>query len=285
MIWRTVRQNYLRTKSIYAKRAQLIQRIPNFWAIVIEEAPEEIDSRIQPCDTAALSALKSIEVTRFEISQSAPEAGDPRSVKIALTFGENAWFTDRTLEKTFWYRTARDGWTGLVSEPVQIHWKEGKDLTEGILDDAIEIFKFENGMKEIQGSIAGSQEGPSALNQQSKLHQQLVQKLSGKIEEMPQDALSFFTWFGYRGRNVSAEESAKAVLKGNQKRDRWNNGENTVPGDGDDMVDDDDEAEKKNLDYEIYPAGEDLAIGISEDLFPSAIKYFSELFFLSKQSR
>lgn len=278
-----MRQNYILTKPIYAKRAQLIERIPNFWAIVVEEAPEDIDHRIQPCDTAVLSTLQSIEVSRFEISESAPHTGDPRSLKITFAFGENAWFTDRILVKSFWQRRARDGWTGLVSEPVQICWKKGKDLTEGLLNDVVQIFELEKGMKKIQ-EPAGSDLPSKWPEKRSNLHEQLVQKLIRKLEETPQDALSFFAWFGYRGRNMSAEESAEAIVKEKQKREQWNSQDGVLRNESRDG-EKEDEVKENCFDYEIYPAGEDLAIAISEDMFPGAIKYFSEpLVFLQSGS-
>lgn len=269
-----MRQNYILAEPIYARRAQLIQRIPNFWATVVEEAPEDIDHRIQPCDTAVLGTLQNIQVTRFEISESAPHTGDPRSVKITFTFGENAWFTDKVLEKTFWHRRARNGWTGLVSEPVPICWKEGKDLTEGLLKDAVNIFVLERSLQKGHEPTRGDLP-PNWREERSNVHQQFVQQLIARVEETPQDALSFFAWFGYRGGNVSAEESAEATAKEKQKRERRESGESRISRDGED-TEDEDEVEKNGFKYEIYPAGEDLAIAISEDMFPGAIKYFSE---------
>lgn len=290
-----VRENYVLTQPIYAKRDRVIRRIPNFWAIVMEEAPEEIDRRIQPCDTSALSALQSIDVTRFEVSANAPHVGEPRSVKIGLEFGENAWFTDRRLEKTFWHRrAARDGWTGLVSEPVRIRWKEGKDLTEGLLDDAVCIFELGKELKKkVEHQAGGHGPGGQHQGQLSTLHQQHVQNLVEKLQRMPQDAVSFFAWFGYRGREVSAEESAEAIQREEKDRQRWKNTDNAIVEDGHEAEDEKkeeglgDAAEEEEEEeeegggegastYDIYPAGEDLAIAISEDLFPGAIKYFSE---------
>lgn len=275
-----MRQNYILTEPIYVNRAQLIQRIPHFWAIVIEQAPPEIDHRIQPCDTGALGTLESIEVTRFEISEGRPQSGDPRSAKITFTFGENKWFTNRTLEKTFWFRQAQDEWRGLVSEPVKIDWKEGKDLTEGLLDDAIGIFELEQGAARAQrqrknNSTPKEQDGPDIPKEDSDLHEQRIQKLIKRLEETPQDALSFFAWFGYRGRNVSAEESAEALAKEKKKRKRWNNGDH-IGSSNDSDVDGHVETEKVQPDHEIFPAGEDLAIAISDDLFPGAIRYYGK---------
>ena len=289
-----MRQNYILTQPIYAERAKLVQKIPHFWAIVAEEAPEEIDRRIQPCDTAALNFLQEIEVTRFEISPDAPETGEPRSVKIVFHFRENPWFEDQVLEKRFWYRKGKDGWTGLVSDPVRIHWKEGKDITEGLLDEAVNLFEVATNLKEIEGQIASQSGTDQAMQQQfdevSTLHRSLVDKLANNLKIIPQDAVSFFAWFGYRGREISAEESVEATRKETRKRKHPENGKEIVPGDSIVAEDGDendvesvvskaialDEGGENEIDHEIFPAGEEVAVAISEDLYPGAIKYFSE---------
>ncbi|KAI9871306.1 MAG: hypothetical protein M1830_003056, partial [Pleopsidium flavum] len=61
------KQNTL-TTSIYAKRAALISRIPNFWPLVLEQAPPDIDTYIQPSDSELLGSLKDLHVERFEIT-------------------------------------------------------------------------------------------------------------------------------------------------------------------------------------------------------------------------
>lgn len=283
-----MRQNYILTQPIYAERAKLVQKIPHFWAIVAEEAPEEIDRRIQPCDTAALNFLQEIEVTRFEISPNAPETGEPRSVKIVFHFRENPWFEDQVLEKRFWYRKGKDGWTGLVSDPVRIHWKEGKDITDGLLDEAVNLFEVATNLKEIEGQIASQSGTDQAMQQQldevSTLHRSLVDKLANNLKIIPQDAVSFFAWFGYRGREISAEESVEATRKETRKRKHLENGKEIVAEDGDENDVESivskaialDEGGENEIDHEIFPAGEEVAVAISEDLYPGAIKYFSE---------
>lgn len=289
-----MRQNYILTQPIYAERAKLVQKIPHFWAIVAEEAPEEIDRRIQPCDTAALSFLQEIEVTRFEVSPDAPDSGEPRSVKIVFHFRENPLFEDQFLEKKFWYRRGKDGWTGLVSDPVRIHWKKGKDVTEGLLDEAVNLSEVAIKINEIEGQIANQssedQSMQERLDQMSTLHRILVDKLADNLKNIPQDAVSFFAWFGYRGREVGAEESVEATRKETHKRKHLKNGKEIAPADKVVAEDGDengveskvskgialDEVDGNELDHEIFPAGEELAVAISEDLYPGAIKYFSE---------
>ncbi len=284
-----MRQNYILTWPVFAERAKLVQKMPHFWAIVAEEAPEEIDRFIQPCDTDVLSSLQTINVTRFEISLDDPGVGEPRSVKITFSFRENPWFEDRVLEKMFWYRCGRTGWTGLVSEPVRIHWKEGKDLTEGLLEDACCVYEITTAIKRMEAQIrkgSGTEEGmKDNLNERRASHRELVEKLDHKLKSTPQDALSFFAWFGYRGKNVSAEESAE-VRKELARRRKHLKSENGTLSRENSMTDErevessgmaPDEADETGLDHEIFPAGEELAVAISEDLYPGAIKYFSQL--------
>lgn len=282
-----VRQNYILTRSIFADRANIVEKIPHFWAIVFEEAPEEIDRFIQPCDTDALNTLQTLHVSRFDVSFDAPEVGEPRSVKLTFTFGENPWFEDRVLEKTFWYRLSRTGFTGLVSEPVRIHWKEGKDLTEGLLDESSRLFEIETDIKRIEKQSEQGHGSQEILNGLKASRHTLIEKLEQRLKSTQQDAISFFAWFGYRGRNVSAEESAE-VLQNEINRSRHMKGRNEN-GLADNVILDEPEAESvaskvplmiegSELDHEIFPAGEELALAISDDLYPGAVKYFSQLF-------
>ena len=257
-----MRQNYLTSKQIYDDRAVIISKVPHFWALVIEEAPEDIDCRIQPRDTAVLSTLKSLYITRFEVKT--PEEGEPRSVKFIFTFEENEWFHDKVIEKKFWYRRSKDGWAGLVSEPTQIKWKEGKDLTDGLLDMAIRVWKDER---------EGSAKSP---------HQDALVE---RMESLPMDAVSFFTWFGYRGRRISAEESRKAIEDEVSKKSKGRQDDDEESEEKPDLrsaiektiATEDEDPNAGELSYEIFARGEDLAIALSDDLYPSAIKYFSRL--------
>lgn len=89
--------------------------------------------------------------------------------------------------------------------------------------------------------------------------------LKKKIENTGMGGMSFFAWFGFIGRRVTAEESEDATKA-------WDAGEHVAADD------EDEEGEDEDLSFalEIFPDGDDLAIAISEDLWPGAIKYFSE---------
>ena len=263
----TVRKNYLASKKIYDDRTVLALKVPHFWAFVFEEAPEDIDCRIQPRDTAVLGALKSLQITRFEVESE--DKGEPRSVNLTFTFDKNDWFRDQVLEKRFWHRRSKDGWTGLVSEPVKIHWKVGKDLTDGLLDMAV-------GVWEDEAHGVGKSKNQDALVE--------------RMERMPMDAVSFFAWFGYRGRKVSAHESQEAIREEAERKAKAGHGKTNGDDENEEnepqpdlrstlekTIATEDDPDDGELSYEIFPRGEELAIALSDDLYPGAIKYFSKL--------
>jgi len=262
----TVRQQVTLTAPLYERRAKTLAQIPNFWPLVLEQAPPDIDQYIQPSDSALLlSSLLSLSVSHFELDV------DPRSVSISFTFSPNEYFNNEVLQKKFWYRNAKDGWSGLVSEPVKIDWKKGKDLTGGLLDLVVKAWEQESG--KLSGKLTAEQKS-----------------LMKKIEGTGMGGLSFFAWFGFIGRRISAEESieatkaeAKAVAdrKAGKKSEGCcdhdhADGHEHAHGDGEDEEMDDLDLE---MGLEIFPDGDDLAVAIAEDLWPGAIKYFSEPFF------
>ncbi|KAI1800967.1 hypothetical protein F4811DRAFT_536211 [Daldinia bambusicola] len=262
-----IRQQVALTKSLYERRAKLVEKIPNFWALVFEQAPPELDQYIQPSDSAVLlSALTSVSVSHFEIENGGQ--GDPRSISIKLEFGENEWFEDKVLEKKFYYRISKEGDEGLVSEPVPIKWKSpDKDLTQGMLDLVVKA--WENDKKQPNTD--------STKLKKEKDYTPDEKALKEKIEATGLGAVSFFGWFGYRGLNISAEESRLAAEE--EKKKRADRAAGKVPElklaeeEDDDEEDDDDE---DPLSLEIFPDGEEVALAISDDLWVNAIKYFSQ---------
>ncbi|KAG6356631.1 hypothetical protein INS49_014505 [Diaporthe citri] len=235
-----IRQEVVVKRPLYEKRHKIVSQIPNFWPLVFEQAPPDIDEFIQPSDSSLLlSSLTSLSVTRFEIEDG--KKGDPRSLCFRFEFSDNDHFEDKVIEKKFWQRHSKSGWTGLVSEPVEIRWKKGKDLTGGLLGTNY----------------------PQMRN------------LKKKIENTGLGGLSFFAWFGYVGRNVSAEESQEALDKAQKERIARQEGkQQTSDGEDDNEEEEDDEDDENEL--EIFPEGDSLAIHISEDLWPNATKYFTQ---------
>ncbi|KAI9830022.1 MAG: hypothetical protein M1819_005852 [Sarea resinae] len=258
-----LRKQYALSVPLYEKRQKIISQIPNFWALVLEAAPLELDQYIQPSDSAVLaSSLKNLEVDRFEIKKD-PSKGNPHSVSIKFEFSENEWFKNEVLEKKFWFRHAKDGWSGLVSEPVKINWKKDKDLTEGLTDAAFKLWEAEK--KTANGSSAKGKDKKEPIQE----HKDLV-KL---VEDSTEGSMSFFAWFCFRGRDVSAEESVEAEKEEKERREKIKKGEKVESKEDDD---DDDDEEESWLEREFFPQGEELAVSLSEDIWPGAIKYFTQ---------
>ncbi|KAI1477958.1 hypothetical protein F4774DRAFT_387334 [Daldinia eschscholtzii] len=261
-----IRQQVALTRPLYERRAKLVEKIPNFWALVFEQAPPDLDQYIQPSDSAVLlSALTSVSVSHFEIENGGQ--GDPRSVSIKLEFGENEWFEDKVLEKKFYYRLSKDGDEGLVSDPVPIKWKSPeKDLTQGMLDLVVKV--WENDKKQPNTD--------STKLKKEKDYTPDEKALKEKIEATGLGAVSFFGWFGYRGLNISAEESRLAAAEEKKKRAERAAGKVPELKAAEEEDDDEDDDEEDPLSLEIFPDGEEVALAISDDLWVNAIKYFSQ---------
>lgn len=291
-----MRKQTVLLRPLYAKRQLLIARIPHFWALVLEQAPLDIDSYIQPSDSQVLgAALTNVAVERFEVAGGpasrpagaaaakpsangnavAPSAadGDPRSLLIRLEFAPNEWFEDDVLEKRFWYRRGRDGWAGLVSEPVGIRWKVGRDLTEGLGVAAVRLWEAERRVRGLGAEGEGKgmgKEGRKALKE--------YKELLKKLESSTPGAQSFFAWFAFRGRDVGVEESAVAKREEKERRARAKEGKDLDGKKGEIGAEEDEDLEEEDdneNEYEVFPLGDELAISIAEDLWPGAIKYFS----------
>jgi hypothetical protein len=269
-----VRQQYAISKPLYAKREQLLAKIPNFWPLVLEQAPMDIDEYIQPSDSAILlSSLKSLSVSRFELDAD-EKHGDPRNIAIRFEFAENEHFEDSVLEKKFWWRQSKDGFTGLVSEPVEIRWKNGKDLTDGLLGLVKAVYDEQKNK-------------PKPTDKKAKVELTEKQKaLKEKIDQTGMGGVSFFAWFGYIGEYVTAEESKAAIEEEKEERRKRKAGEEVKKDDEDEEMDEDDEDEEEEEDdLDIFPMGDAVAMAIADDLWPGALKYFSKFLvaFLGQQ--
>ena len=229
-------------------------KIAGFWPLVLEEAPQEIGRFIQPSDSEIFAtSLTAIEVDRFELGDSDIGRGDPRSIEITFHFSENKWFTDSILRKRFWWRRANDGWTGLVSEPVRIDWKKGKDPTKGLMDGAIKLWEARKQVGDMR------RRDIPEFDHMAKL-----------TETWNGDNTSFFTWFAFVSsrRWVSEEESGAAIEAEKERRARAARGEDTTAV----QLPEEDQLEGQ---VEAHEEGESLATLFAEDLWPGAIKYFS----------
>ncbi|EAA31879.1 hypothetical protein GE21DRAFT_7339 [Neurospora crassa] len=261
-----IRQQVQLSRPLYEKREKVVAQIPNFWPLVFEQAPQDIDEYIQPQDSALLlSSLVSFSVSHFEIENGG--SGDPRSVLFRFEFAENEYFEDKVLEKKFWSRRSKGGWTGLVSEPVNIKWKKGKDLTSGLLGLVNAVWEEEKAA----GKHWSTVKGEDFTDKQKELKSQ--------IEKIGLGGLSFFAWFGYRGRRVSAEENKAAIEKLQEKRQARKAAAEAGESKKEEDEEDDEEEEEEEedeIELEIFPDGDSLALALSDDLWPGAIKYFTQ---------
>lgn len=254
-----MRQSEKLNAPLYKKRAAVIAKIPHFWALVFEQSPPEIDSFLQPSDSKLFAeCLETLEVSRFEAHD---PKGSPRSVSIKFGFSDNDYFENKTLEKKFWYRRSLDGWAGLVSEPVKINWKKGKDATRGLTDMAVALHQAR---AKPSKSANGTATAPETELPEYKA-------LAAKIEESEAVSQSFFLWFGFVSsyKLVTAEESEKASKIEAEKMEKRRRGE---------TVDDEDDDDEDNQDYqetELLPEGDQIATVLAEDVWPNAIRYFS----------
>ncbi|KAH6692078.1 NAP family protein-like protein [Leptodontidium sp. MPI-SDFR-AT-0119] len=271
-----IRQQIALTAPLYTRRSKTVSQIPNFWPLVLEQAPPDIDQYIQPSDSALLlSSLLSISVSHFEAESNTP-GGDPRSVSVTWEFAPNDYFDDVKLVKKFWYRRSRDGWCGLVSEPVGIRWKEGRDLTGGLLGLVCKAWEAEKNTAAVDTKANGKAKKEGLTPEQKVLKR--------KIENTGMGGLSFFAWFGFIGRRVSEEESRDATRIEREKREkRKATKASTTDSEGAEQEaesepeqDGDDDGEDIDMSLEIFPDGDDLAVSITEDLWPGAIKYFTQ---------
>ena len=247
--------------------------------------PTAIESSIQSCDLQILSSLKAIEVNRFEVDDD-PEHGDPRSFKIVFEFDSGVFLEDKPLEKRFWYRRSKDGWAGLVSEPVRIKWKLNADPTLGLLDTAVDAYE-----ESLKGNrtISASQGDKRFTTEPSYDGTGAYNRLMEALENSDAHSISLFAFFGYRGRNVTAEESTEAMMEqspssqngsGNglsEKMPSVSEGSLKPQIQKPTLLDSDDE---DYLAHEIFPAGEEVAHALCEDLFPSALRYFGQSSFI-----
>lgn len=291
-IYCVVRKSVPVFRPLFEKRNEIItspEVADDFWIRVFSNAPSEVDEYILPTDAGALgSSLKNLNVERFEVDDKGQ--GEPRSIRFTFEFRtgeENPFFENETLVKDFYWRKQvfktskgkRRTWEGLVSEPVRINWKEDMDLTKGLLDAACDLAEAEKK----QGG-----------GDRKKLPE--FEKLVKKMDEMDNDAMnvdeegddedeglgiqspagvSFFAFFGYRGRDITAEQSKEANKEDDERWAKIVRGEQV--DEDEDEGDDDEDFELDELDLddiEIFPDGEELAIAFAEDLWPGALKYY-----------
>ncbi|KAJ5795166.1 hypothetical protein N7457_001765 [Penicillium paradoxum] len=260
---------------------------PEFWMRVFASAPQEIDEYILPRDAQVLGeSLKNLTVERFELD--AQGNGEPRSLRFIFEFKtgeENPFFTNEKLVKEFYWRQEISKsaagrtrtWEGLVSEPVRINWTKDMDLTRGLLDAACDLADAE---KKKGGDRKKLPEYAALVKkvEEADAEAAAAEDADEDDEDMPSPVgMSFFGFFGYRGRDVSAAQSKEAAKEIEARWAKVLRGEDISEGDED--SDDEDEESSDGLEEaEIFPDGDDLAVAIAEDLWPDALSYYVQSF-------
>lgn len=213
--------------------------------------PAALGTVLTPIDGEILNSIESLNVERYQIKSDTE--GEPRSIRFTFHFAENNYFSDTTVVKDFEYKAFGDGPGGYVSTPLNFKWKKQakKQGLNAFLDLAEQLYQAEQALVS-NGGI--EQKERESLWQYEKLREEM-EKEEDKAEE--NDGHSFLEWFGYRGAVNTAPKS------------KPKNGD--AEGDSDDEDEDEDDG---MLDVEIFPAGEDVAIAIAEDLWPNVMDYF-----------
>ncbi|PGH01101.1 hypothetical protein GX51_05416 [Blastomyces parvus] len=285
----------------------------DFWPRVFAFAPE-IENYLLPSDEIIISeCLKNFTVERIGVNE-AGDAGDPRNVRFTFEFDtspeRNAWFGgDGKVVKEFYWRKSigvseksgrRKVWEGLVSKPVRIPWREPEmDPTKGLLDAACNLAEAE------EKAAAGEKITPEQRLELPE-YEKLVTEVAKVDADVGLDAeragdgddeddeddiehdsradVSFFAWFGYRGRDISAEESEEAMKADEEYWAKIARGEkvesdeekegDAAAGDEFDEDEDDDDDEDGLMDAEIYPEGHDLAMSLCDEVWDNALKHF-----------
>ncbi|KAL7274798.1 hypothetical protein RUND412_002297 [Rhizina undulata] len=242
-----LRENSIRYAPLFARRNEITTKITRFWPLVLETAAGALgfDEHITPEDAHLIAtSLNSINVTRPDA-----QSGDPRNILITFEFSENQWFEDKILEKKFTHQGGDSGGlTGLVSEPVAIKWKSGKDLTGGVTELAVKA--FEERRKAAEKERGEGKKG-KGVRKRGEMQERLLKALSKERQ-------SFFNWFGWTGKHISLGEA-----KGS-------------PGDDDSELsdDEDDEVDEDSSPVDSFPFGDEIAVQIADDMYPNAPKYF-----------
>lgn len=272
-----IAKQWLMTKDILAARQRTIAKIPGFWGEVFDNAISELEAPMTRTDIKIFTeALVALEVDRFEIPASAKPTdaglanfGEPRSVKVTFHFKENEWFSDSKLEKTFYYRYDKTEDAGLVSEPLKIHWKPGKDVTEGLTDAVYALWQAQKANPSQQLDAVLTREARKVRDAAARELPE-YKALSELLQEhISTGANSFFNFFSYRGRWVSAAESVEAKAEFMAKRQAAMAGQDEPEQEEED--DDDEPAEEA---VETFMTGHEAATALTDDVFPSAIDYF-----------
>ena len=112
---------------VFAERQAIVNAgaskgIKDFWLVAMKNNGTIADA-VNPTDEEALRSLRDIRIE---------DLGQVQGFKLIFDFAENAFFTDKSLTKTFLYEY-EDGYSGHFTPGktvgCTIHWKAGKNLS------------------------------------------------------------------------------------------------------------------------------------------------------------
>ena len=263
-----MRQSEYAKRELYASRSKLLQSIPAFWPTVLGAGPDEFQAILSENDGEILASIVNVNVERYQIKSDTE--GEPRSLRFTFEF-DSELFEDKSVTKEFEFiaNDAVQGGGGYVSKPVNFKWtKAGKKKgVNKMLDLTEQLYQAEM-------ALAGSKEkGQWAIDHKSREGLWQFEKLREAMEKEEEKAMdgedvdsgrSFLDWFGYRG--------AVGLVVPDATPTRAENG-----ADGQEEDDEDeDEMDDPTLDVEIFPAADDIASVLAEDLWPNVMDYFMQ---------
>ncbi|KAL5364244.1 nucleosome assembly protein-domain-containing protein [Aspergillus floccosus] len=255
----------------------------DFWSRVMQTS-RRLEEYVTAVDADMLSYTTNVSLDFFDVNDQGE--GDPRNFKLVLDFAPNPYFTNTEVAKPFYWRkkqiTTAKGKTrfveGYASEPLDFDWKENRDPSRGLIAAANELYKAEQANKDKKRTD---------LPQYKKLGELLASQAEAADLDIDEDeaedlsalspaGVSFFAFFAFRGLDVTAEQSAAAVKADEERFQKMANGED-VDDEDDDEDDDDDEVDDLD-DVEVFQDGEEVAQIFAEDIWPNALKLYTQSF-------
>lgn len=259
-----VRQSEYAKRELYATRSKHLQAIPSFWPTVLGAGPDEFQAILSENDGEILASIMNINIERYQIKSDTE--GEPRSLRFTFEF-DSELFEDKSITKDFEFIANDDiqGGGGYVSKPVNFKWtKAGKKKgVNKMLDLAEQLYQAEM-------ALGSKDKTQWAIDHKSREGLWQFEKLREAMEKEEEKAMdgedvdsgrSFLDWFGYRGAVGLVVPDATPTKA-----------ENGVQNE----EEDDEEIEDPTLDVEIFPAADDIAAALAEDLWPNVMDYFMQ---------
>lgn len=266
-----LRQSEYAKRELYTNRSKLLQQIPSFWPTVLGAGPDEFQAILSENDGEVLASITNLNIERYQIKSDTE--GEPRSLRFTFEF-DSELFEDKSVTKDFEFIANDDvqGGGGYVSKPVNFKWtKAGKKKgVNKMLDLAEQLYQAEMAL----GSTDKKDKSQWAIDHKSREGLWQFEKLRDAMEKEEEKAMdgedvdsgrSFLDWFGYRGAVGLVVPDATPAPERSDKN-----------GEEEDEDEDEDDTADPTLDIEIFPAADDIATALAEDLWPNIMDYFMQ---------